>query len=231
MEDFIVDPEKIDLAKAHEPSFDINRNYIGSLIPDNLRETWVFQRVADIIYAVISDKTEIGNKIKKYYYDVEYFNSDFTKLTLEMKQAKLHDMGFDYLIEVFGSNEDQLNDLSAFLNLIKVLKGRKEGFKLILDTLGIVYKAQSWEDLDYKNEVFTYDIVISLSAEQSQLGPELIKTIQKIAREYLAPQVNITYTIVENLLSDDKFFIAKYSGNYDNRKKFNNVIEVTRSLK
>lgn len=126
MEDFIVDPEKIDLVKTHEPSFDISKNYISSLIPDNLRDTWVFQRVADIIYAVISDKTETGDKIKKYYYDVEYFNSDFTKLTLGMKQAKLHDMGFDYLIEVFGSNEDQLNDLSAFLNLIKVLRVEKK---------------------------------------------------------------------------------------------------------
>ena len=200
--------------------FNIDRNFIQLQIPDNLRNTWVFERVADIFYATISDFTESGKSIKQFYSDIEYFSTDFTKLSLEMKLEKLSDNGYSYLIDVFGRDEDTLNNLSMFLVLIKALKGRKEGFKLILDTLGFQYSFTSWEEPEYKDEIFTAKLKIILSSEQGQLSTELTNKLQEIARNYLAPLVNIEYTVVSDLLAEDKAFNTYFSAGYVRYKKY-----------
>ena len=209
--------------------FIVDKDFIKFQIPSNLRNTWVFERVIDIIYATISSDTNVGKKIGQYYSDVEFYTTDFTKLSLEMKLQKLRDNGYEYLVDIFGSDNDALNDLASFLALIKALKGREEGFRLILNTLGFTYKFASWEDSDYKGEVFTATIKITLSSEQSQLASSVIEKLQDVARNYLAPQVNIEYTVIEELVSEDYGFNNYFSAGYCGTNRYPEF-EITRSL-
>lgn len=209
--------------------FTIDKDFIKLQIPDNLRNTWVFERVVDIIYATISSDTVSGEKINQYYSDVEYYTTDFTKLSLEMKLQKLKDNGYSYLIDIFGSNNEALNDLASFLALIKAFKGREEGFRLILNNLGFTYSFTSWEEKDYKGEIFTATVKITLSSEQSQLASSVIEKLQEVARNYLAPQVNIEYTVIEELISEDYGFNNYFSAGYCGANKYP-VFEIARSL-
>jgi hypothetical protein len=209
--------------------FIIDKDFIKFQIPSNLRNTWVFERVIDIIYATISNDTNAGKKIGQYYSDVEFYTTDFTKLSLEMKLQKLKDNGYEYLVDIFGSDNEALNDLASFLALIKALKGREEGFRLILNTLGFTYKFSSWEDSEYKGEIFTATIKIALSSEQSQLASSVIEKLQDVARNYLAPQVNIEYTVIEELVSEDYGFNNYFSAGYCGTNRYPEF-EITRSL-
>ena len=209
--------------------FAIDKDYIKLQIPDNLRNTWVFERVADIFYATISDETNTGKAIKQYYSDIEYYMTDFTKIYLEMKLQKLVDNGYSYLVEVFGDDNETLNNLAIFLVLIKVLKGRVEGFKLILDTFNFQYKLTTWEEPEYKDEIFTANLKITLASDQVQLSKDLTEKIQKIARNYLAPLLNIEYTVVEELLDEGQAFNNYFSAGYVRLQKFPQL-EISRSL-
>lgn len=209
--------------------FAIDKDYIKLQIPNNLRNTWVFERVADIFYATISDETNTGKTIKQYYSDIEYYMTDFTKLSLEMKLQKLADNGYSYLVEVFGDDNETLNNLANFLVLIKVLKGRVEGFKLILDTFNFQYKLTTWEEPEYKDEIFTANLKITLASDQLQLSRDLAEKIQKIARNYLAPLLNIEYTVVEELLDKGQAFNNYFSAGYVRLQKFPQM-EISRSL-
>ena len=209
--------------------FAIDRDYIKLQIPDNLRNTWVFERVADIFYATISDETNTGKTIKQYYSDIEYYMTGFTKLSLEMKLQKLADNGYSYLVEVFGDDNETLDNLANFLVLIKVLKSRVEGFKLILDTFNFQYKLTTWEEPEYKDEIFTANLKITVSSDQLQLSQDLAEKIQKIARNYLAPLLNIEYTVVEELLDKGQAFNNYFSAGYVRLQKFPQM-EISRSL-
>lgn len=200
--------------------FKIDRDFIKLQIPSNIRDTWVFERVADIFYAAISDSTESGKTMQQYYSDMEYYTTDFTKLSLPMKLEKLSDNGYSYLVDVFGEADETLNNLAIFLVLIKALKGRAEGFKLILDTLNFNYVFTSWEEADYKNEIFTATLHITLSPEQAQLSTALTNKLQKIARNYLAPLVRIEYSVVTDLLGEGQTFNNYFSAGYTRIKKY-----------
>lgn len=124
-------------------TFKIDKDFIKFQIPSNLRDTWTFERVVDIFYAAISEIPS-GAKITQYYSDLEYYTTDFTKLSTEMKLQKLSDNGYSYLLGIF--DDETLNNLSVFLVLLKILKGRYEGFKLILDALDFDYKLETWDN-------------------------------------------------------------------------------------
>lgn len=210
-------------------NFLIDKEYIKLQIPNNLRSTWVFERVVDIFYAVISSDTPSGKSIKQYYDDLEYYTTDFTKLSVEMKEAKLKDNGYGFLIDIFGSDNSSLNNLSSFLALIKAFRGKSEGFKLILDTLGFSYSFSTWEESDYKGEIFTATLKITVSSEQAQLASSVISKLQKVAREYLAPSVIIEYDIVEDLLDNEIHGFNNYFSSGITSKTYS-TFEIVRSL-
>lgn len=245
----MLDSGRTDILVDRKPDFNIDRFFIQQMIPTNLRKTWVFERVADILYAVVSGETPndtetlaYGEKIRNYYYDIAYFNSDYEKMTVEMKLAKLHDMGFDFLVDLFtlGVQDEitinnRLNNLTNFLNLIKTLKGRKEGFDLILKLLNFSYTLTSWEEPDYEGDIFTMTISIGITEDQKELPATLTNTIQQIARAYLAPQLKIiTKVVYEPLKSEasvegNHYFINRYSGGYVSNETYK-TFTITRSI-
>ena len=161
-------PENTNIIPRDLKSFNITRDFIQSLIPDNIRDTWTFERVADLIYAVISDETATGKEILSYYDDMEYFNTDITKLSVPMKERKLNDLGFSYLSELY-QDEESLNNLGVFLNLIKTLKGDIRGFELILQLLGLNCSISSWVK-DPNLEIFTMQVLFKSSGQTLNLN-------------------------------------------------------------
>lgn len=211
--------------------FKIDKEYIRLQIPNNLRTTWVFERVVDIIYSAISSGgNSSGNQIEQLYNDVEYYTTDFTKLSYDMKLARLNDNGYSYLIDVFGSDDDTLNNLASFLALIKAFRGRYEGFELILSTLGFKYEFISWEATKPKSEIFTAKVKITLSSEQQQLATTLLKKLQEVARNYLAPLVTIEYTVIEDLLDGVEYGFNNYFSSGYEGTRYYPTYEISRSL-
>ena len=152
--------------------FTIDRDYIQSLIPDNIRDTWTFERVADIIYSVINDDianlgTVSGKSIKNYYNDIVYYNTDTSKLSAEMLACKLSDYGFSYIAELYEDIES-LRGIISMLPLIKYLKGSIEGFKLILQLLGISCDVISWTE-DNSLQIFTINLLFKISGTETIL--------------------------------------------------------------
>ena len=184
----------------------LDRDFIAELVPSNLRNTWVFERVVDIFCSVLSEDTESSKDILSYYQDLMYYLTDFTKLTYEMKVQKMEDEGFGYLLEAFDLDEQALNNMLIFFTIIKMFKAKSEGLELILKSFNILYEYSTWEETIPMGEVFTGKLKVYISSSSDLTV--LIPKIQKMLRNYMAPLIDVTASSMSQIGAANIYFSA-----------------------
>ena len=186
----------------------LNRDFIAELVPNNLRNTWVFENVVDIFCSILSKDTESSKDILSYYQDLMYYMTDFTKLTYDMKVQKMKDTGFGYLLEAFDLDEQSLNNILIFFTVIKMFKTRSEGLELILKSFDIQYEYSTWETTVPRGEVFTGKLRVYINS----LGDlsSLVPKIQKLLRNYMAPLIDVVAVAACDIGAANMYFSSGY---------------------
>lgn len=177
----------------------MNKELIDALqlVPNPFRENDTMLFVADLfnmlmdqdINAVYADLTAI----QAAYYDATYKMLDYSKISFEAKKELLHEMGFDYITEFINITDTQITTLLLFLNLIYILKGKKEGLCLILDTLGIVYEYTTWDEMTPKGCPFTATLLITGGDFDNY---DVLKRLKNFLRSYMLPWIEVVIQLV-----------------------------------
>ena len=158
-------------------------------LPDFLHESDIMNEVMDCLNVLISTKQPTFEGIQQAYYDTLYKTKDYTKLSYEAKIEVMKELGFDYLLDILILTNDQLTQLLIFFNLIYILKGKKEGLKICLDTLGMIYTYVTWDETDPKGQRFTAKLKI---IGNDYAATEVFRKIKNFIRSYMLPWVDIT---------------------------------------
>lgn len=190
----------------------LDKDYIAGLIPSSLRTTWVFERVVDIFSVLLSDDIESGKIMLDYYNDLMYYLTDFTKLTTDMKKTKLREEGYGYLLDLFETTDENLNNISIFFSLIKILKTRKEGLDLIFKAFNVTYEYTSWEDTSPKGEVLTGKLKLYLSSSIDVAA--LLPKLKVFNRSYMLPLIDILIASVDEVGKMNMYMGGAYVDNF-----------------
>lgn len=172
-------------------------------IPSSLRNTATFVNVAEIFDSLLSNSGESFRTNLQIYNDIMYFNKNVSKLSVEVKKAKLIDLGFDYLLTVFEPSDSELNGLLTFFNLIRALKARTEGLKLILSTFNIPYELVMWNETNPKGEIFTGTLRVTSDIATSL---DLVSKVQNLVRNYMAPLIYVTVESADEVAYQNMYF-------------------------
>lgn len=172
-------------------------------IPKNLRNTTTFVNVADIFNSLLSNSGDLSRTNLQIYSDIIYYNKDIARLSYEVKRAKLNDLGFSYLLDVFEPTDLELNGLLTFFNLIRALKARTEGLELILATFNIPYELTMWDETEPKGEIFTGALLVKSELSQAL---DLVSKVQNLTRNYMAPLIYVTVESIDEVAYQNMYF-------------------------
>lgn len=167
-------------------------NYIidaNTYLPQFLQESELMLSIVDCLNVIITEKEDDFKKIHEAYFDMIYKTKNYSLLSYDAKIDIVKELGFDYLLEISTLTSDQLTQLLIFFNLVYMLKGKEEGMRLFLDTLGMVYTYVTWDTMEPKGQPFTANLTI---VGNDYANPQIFKKIRNFIRSYMLPWVNIT---------------------------------------
>lgn len=124
----------------------LETNYISSLkyLPPELQTNDYYIKICSLIDALLSDNSE--------YFDYERINlqesinkyKDYRNLRNSTIHQIVAEFGYQYIIDILELPESRLKNLIAYLSLINMLKGSKQGLELVLSLLGFEYEITEW---------------------------------------------------------------------------------------
>ena len=163
-------------------------------LPDFLKDSPIIQSVLECLDALISKKQLEFEKIQTAYFDGLYKTRNYYKLSYDSKIEIVKELGFDYILDILTLNDEQLSSLLIFFNLIYILKGKKEGLLLCLNTLNINVKNYlEWDELTeeypYPRQEFTAILEI---VGNSYANTEVFRKLKNFVRSYMLPWIEIT---------------------------------------
>lgn len=160
-----------------------------SYLPKFLKSSPIMIEVMDCLNVLISKETPIFSEIESAYNDTLYRAKDYSKLSYNAKVEVIRELGFGYLLDILTLTSEQLTQLLIFFNLIYILKGKREGLEICLNTMGLIYTYESWEEMEPRGQRFTAKLNI---VGNSYANPEIFKKIKNFIRSYMLPLVEIT---------------------------------------
>lgn len=161
----------------------------NTYLPQFLQESELMLSIVDCLNVIITEKEDDFKKIHEAYFDMIYKTKNYSLLSYEAKIDIVRELGFDYLLDISTLTSDQLTQLLIFFNLVYMLKGKEEGMRLFLDTLGMVYTYVTWDNMEPKGQPFTASLTI---VGNDYANPQIFKKIRNFIRSYMLPWVNIT---------------------------------------
>jgi hypothetical protein len=191
-------------------------------LPDFLRDSTVMNEVVDCLNSLISTKLPTFQKIYETYHDTLYRNRDYSKLSYRAKIEIVKELGFEYLINMLELTSEQLSQLLMFFNLIYMLKGKKEGLEICLNTLGLVFQYTAWDESIPIGRRFTAKLKI---IGNEFLDYQLFKRLKTFVRAYMLPYIFIE---IEAVFEAPPMYIYPTWGALT-RLKYEDDYETTRS--
>lgn len=199
----------------------VDNNYIlnaNDYLPDFLKQSKLMLSIVDCLNVLISTKEETFRQIHEAYFDMEYKTRNYSKLSYEAKIDIMKELGFEYLLDISTLSSDQLTQLLIFFNLIYLLKGKEEGMRLFLDTLGIIYTYETWDNKTPKGQPLTATLNI---VGNNYAEPSVFSKIKNFVRSYMLPWIEV---IVEITIEGPNFYVYPSFGGLT-RLKYSNVFE------
>lgn len=177
----------------------MNNEIIDSLefVPNAFKDNSVMLMVTELLN-LLMDKNLNANypnlvEMQAAYHDATYKMIDYSQVSFEAKKQIIHEMGFDYITDFINITDNQITQLLMFLNLIYILKGKKEGLQLILDTLGIVYEYTVWDETSPKGVPFTATLLITGGNFDDY---NVLSRLKNFLRSYMLPWIDVVIQIV-----------------------------------
>lgn len=147
------------------------------------RELW--KKISDMTQYVVDGAVE---DLK----DVKLKNNGPDQVSEDVIRAILTEQGFDYIVSVMDTITNfEFNTLISYIDLIKQLKGNRDGLELVLRLLGFDSIIQEWwEDPQDEGEPWTYEIIVLFN---TSIVPDIFETLEKVqefSRNYVFAKIS-----------------------------------------
>ena len=182
-------------------------NYINSAkyLPPKLQENEYYLKQCSLIDSLLSDNSEyfvyermmLQESINKY--------KDYRNLRDSTLHQLVKEFGFQYIIDIFDLPESKLKNLIAYISLINMLKGSKQGLELVLTLLDLDHRLlEWWEDPITLPERNTY--ALELTFVDRGFDSTFLENFKTFSRQYV-------YPLLANIVIYFKFnWAAIYTG-------------------
>lgn len=150
---------------------------------------------------------ELNTAINKY--------RDYRSLDAECIHQMVSEFGYDYIIDILDLPDSALKNLIAYLALINMLKGSRQGLELVLSLLGFDFKlVEWWEDRQLLEERCTY--ALELYFINMGMVADFFYRFDRFSRQYVYPL--LAMIIVRFKFDYGRMFIGAGVGLHPNVK-------------
>lgn len=128
--------------------------------------------------------------------DVKHKFNDREELSIDALKTIISEFGYDYIAEALNLTEQELKHLVAYIGLVHVLKGSKTGLYLVMELMGISYRAEEWWEKTPKGEADTWSLYAEVDAGKATSN--MVERLINFTRNYVYPVLEtfeITYKI------------------------------------
>lgn len=166
-------------------------------VPNAFKDNFTMKKIVELFNLLmdrdLNANSPILNELQYAYYDATYKFKDYSKISFKAKMEILHEMGYDYITDFINITDNQLTQLLSFLSLIYILKGKKEGLELILNTLGIIYTYTTWDEEEPKGCPFTAQLVVTGGNFDNY---QVMRKLKGFLRSYMLPWIDVSVVVV-----------------------------------
>lgn len=163
-------------------------NYINSIkyLPEALAKNDKFIKICSLIDCLISDNSKYFTYEKNQLNAVINKYKDFRNLDNTTIHQVVKEFGYQYIIDILELPDSRLRDLVAYLSLINMLKGSRQGLELVLSLLGFQFDLlEWWEDPVLLPDRCTY--ALELTFVDMGMDPTFFEKFDQFSREYVYP--------------------------------------------
>lgn len=128
--------------------------------------------------------------------DVKHKFNDREKLSVTALNTIISEFGYDYIAEALNLTTQELRHLVAYIGLVHALKGSKTGLYLVMELMGISYRAEEWWEKEPKGEADTWSLFAEVDAAKATSN--MVERLVNFTRNYVYPILDefvITYKI------------------------------------
>ena len=164
------------------------KNYINSIkyLPEALAKNDKFIKICSLIDCLISDNSKYFTYEKNQLNAVINKYKDFRNLDNTTIHQVVKEFGYQYIIDILELPDSRLRDLVAYLSLINMLKGSRQGLELVLSLLGFQFDLlEWWEDPILLPNKCTY--ALELTFIDMGMDPTFFEKFDQFSREYVYP--------------------------------------------
>lgn len=163
-------------------------NYINSIkyLPKEFRKNVYYMKICSLIDSLLSSNSEYFEYERDTFQSTMNKYRDFRNLEVNTIHQIVREFGYQYIVDILELPESKLKDLMAYLALINILKGSKQGLELVLSLLGFDFKLLEWfEDPIALPEKNTY--ALELTFVDMGMKSTFYKNFYRFSREYVYP--------------------------------------------
>lgn len=166
-------------------------NYINSAkyLPPELQKNEYYLKQCSLIDSLLSSNSEYFKYERNQLQAAMNKYKDYQNLDESTIHQIVKEFGFQYIIDVLDLPESKMKNVIAYLSLINMLKGTKNGLELVLTLLGLDFKAlEWWEDPITLPERNTY--ALELVFTDMGFDAKFLEDFKTFSRQYVYPLLN-----------------------------------------
>ena len=170
-------------------------------LPEWARDTEFFRCMTILLDYVQNSLKDISNPkyamIEQAYKDIGFKYKDILQTSEECLKAMLAENGFGKILEIFKLSLEQLQMITLYLPLLKIMKGTDEGYRLFLSLFASDFEIETWLDNPQELEEYTFNILF-VSWVNVGLSSDFVNNFIEFSRTYVYPilknvEMGITY--------------------------------------
>lgn len=171
---------------------DTARTFLPSelYLPEWARDTEFFRCIVILLDYLQNSLKDISNPkyamIEQAYKDIGFKYKDIMQTSEESLRAMLIENGFGKIIEIFKLSLSQIQMLTLYLPLLKIMKGTDEGYRLFLSLFANEFELETWLDNPQELEEYTFNILF-ISWINVGLSSDMVTNFIEFSRSYVYP--------------------------------------------
>ena len=163
---------------------------VKTFIAEKLRDDELWVKMSELLQYVIDNfQTELNDVRNKH------FGADATRE--EVVKATIEELGFKYIDDIANTlSPFEITFLIDFVSLLNLLKGSREGVRIVLELLGFDAIINEWWEQDPIAEPMTFKIIVLADSSVVPDEQETVDKLKQFLREYVIPIAELQFLFV-----------------------------------
>lgn len=183
---------ELDVSITPAKTSSTSRTFLPSdfYLPEWARDTEFFRCMTILLDYLQNSLKDLSNPkyamIEQAYKDIDFKYKDIMQTSEEGLRAMLIENGFGKILEIFKLSLKQIQMLTLYLPLLKIMKGTDAGYRLFLSLFANDFEIETWLDNPQELEEFTFNILF-ISWVNVGLSANMVNNFIEFSRSYVYP--------------------------------------------